>query len=200
LFFRDVGSHTTAPHHLAIDESGDAHLVIADVNISDGNSLDLYWFTGSLVTGEWKSAWLIDNRGFTSSSHPWNGAWQDRVHLLWHWDTGESQDSAMGLYHVEKTASGFSAKTRIVSGSTYGWSAALSPETGELVVVVPVEGGALVMSKANDKPWTRPTRFPTTFSYRPNTSVEPAPNGRFTVKLGFSDDDFRQWVLTPELR
>lgn len=34
LFFRDVGSHTTAPHYLAIDNRGMVHLAVADVNIS----------------------------------------------------------------------------------------------------------------------------------------------------------------------
>jgi hypothetical protein len=197
LFFRDVGSHTTAPHHLAIDDFGDAHLVVADVNIYDGNRLDLYWLTGSLTTGEWKSAWRIDHRGFTSSSHPWNGAWRDRVHLLWHWDTGETEDPAMGLYHVEKTATGFGKKTKIASGRTLGWSAALNPDNGELIVVVPTDQGVLLFSKQNDKPWSRPTPFPATFKNRPDSSLEIAPDGRFRLKLGFRDN-FRQWLLTPE--
>src|SRR5215203_3954311 len=46
LFFPDVGSHTTAPHHLAIDNRGLAHLIVADVNIFQDNRLDLYWVIG----------------------------------------------------------------------------------------------------------------------------------------------------------
>ncbi len=103
LFFRDVGSYTTSPHHLAIDSSFNAHLVVADVNIDDDNDLDLYWVIGSPLTGKWTSAWLIDKRGFTSSCNPWNGAWGDKVHVLWDLDTGENQDPAMGLYHVERS-------------------------------------------------------------------------------------------------
>ncbi|HEV7745996.1 MAG TPA: hypothetical protein VGO56_13435 [Pyrinomonadaceae bacterium] len=48
LFFRDVGSHDTAPHSLAIDNRGMAHLAVADVNISQDNRLDLYWAIGDL--------------------------------------------------------------------------------------------------------------------------------------------------------
>jgi len=102
LFFRDVGSHTTAPHFLAIDSSGDAHLVVADVNISDDNSLDLYWVIGSPSAGRWSEAWLIDHRGFTSVAKPWNGAWGNKVHLLWSWDSGQDKSPAMGLFHLEK--------------------------------------------------------------------------------------------------
>lgn len=195
LFFRDVGSHTTAPHHLAIDSSGNAHLVVADVNISDGNTLDLYWVTGSLSTGNWTSAWLIDHRGFTSSSHPWNGAWGDKIHLLWHWDTGATQDPAMGLYHVEKTNSGFTKKTKIFSGRADGWSAALNSKTGQVLVVVPSENGVFLFSKENDKSWAGPTPFPVNFNYRPYSLTESAPNGAFLLKLGF--DDFKQWLITP---
>lgn len=66
LFFRDVGSHTTSPHALAIDSRGLVHLAVADVNISQGNRLDMYWVIGDPQTGKWNAAWLIDRRGFTS--------------------------------------------------------------------------------------------------------------------------------------
>src|SRR5437667_11988388 len=82
LFFRDVGSHTTAPHYLAIDNRGMVHLAVADVNISQGNRLDLYWVIGDPNTGRWNAAWLIDRRGFTSWSHPWSAAWGNNVHLI----------------------------------------------------------------------------------------------------------------------
>ena len=85
LFFRDVGSHTTTPHYLAVDNQGRVHLAVADVNISQDNRLDLYWVIGDPETGKWISAWLVDRRGFTSWSQPWSAAWADKIHLIWDW-------------------------------------------------------------------------------------------------------------------
>lgn len=197
LFFRDVGSHATAPHHIAIDNSYNVHLVIADVNISDDNHLDLYWVIGSPVTGKWTSAWLIDQRGFTSISHPWNGAWGEKVHLLWSWDTGEHQDPAMGLYHVERTNAGFSRVTRIATGRNDGWSAAVDPKSGRLLVGVSTDDGVYLISKEDGSLWSRQTPFPAKFDYRPYLLIEPGGDGSFLVKLGF--DDFLEWRLVPQL-
>lgn len=198
LFFRDVGSHTTAPHDLAIDNSGDAHLVVADVNISDNNSLDLYWFTGSLITGKWTSAWQIDKRGFTSSSHPWNKAWGEKVLLLWHWDTGERQDSAMGLYHVERTASGFARKVRIFTGRTDGWRAVVDPKSGLLLVAVPSEDGVYLISKQDSQEWSRPTKFPVSAKYRPSLLLELGTSEDFVLKVSL-DEGVLQFGLIPQI-
>jgi hypothetical protein len=51
LFFRDVGSHNTAPHHMAIDGDGRCHLAVADVDIYEGNRLHLYWVIGRPQAG-----------------------------------------------------------------------------------------------------------------------------------------------------
>ena len=56
LFFRDVGSHTTAPHYLAIDGRGQAHQPVADVNVYQDNRLDLYWVIGDPASGRWTAA------------------------------------------------------------------------------------------------------------------------------------------------
>jgi hypothetical protein len=157
LFFRDVGSHTTAPHHMAIDSSGNVHLVVADVNMSEDNNLDLYWVVGSIYTGKWISAYKIEHRGFTSIAKVWNGAYHDKVHLVWSWDTGQNKSPEMGIYHIEKTPSGFSRKERIFKGEVFSLSAAIDLDSGRLVVVFTNSDGAYGISKEEGGTWTRPT-------------------------------------------
>ena len=64
LFFPDVGSHDTAPHHLAIDNNGMVHLIVADVNIYQDNRLDLYWVIGDPATGKWNCAEVSTQQTF----------------------------------------------------------------------------------------------------------------------------------------
>jgi len=153
LFFRDTGSHDTAPHALAIDSHGLVHLAVADVNISQNNRLDLYWTIGDPKTGKWTAAWLIDRRGFTSWSHPWSARWDDKVHLLWDWCDVSIHKNApgMGVYHVEWSPNGFGRKTRIFAGPVQEFDAAIDQRTGLLVIVLVKERGGVYVVSSIDR-------------------------------------------------
>lgn len=205
LFFRDVGSHTTAPHHLAIDNQGKVHLAVADVNISQENRLDLYWVIGDPKTGKWNSAWLIDRRGFTSWSHPWSAAWSDKVHLLWDWCDVSIHKGApgMGAFHVEWTASGFGRKMRIFAGPVRQLDAAVDQASGLLVIVLVRDaGGVYVLSRSADGKWTRPSLLHPSLRGRANVSIEATGSGAFIIKAGSDSligriDDSKRWLLRP---
>ena len=203
LFFRDVGSHTTAPHYLAIDGKGQAHLSVADVNIFQDNRLDLYWVIGNLASGKWAEAWLIDRRGFTSSSQPWMGAWGDKVHLLWTWYDASVHKNApgMGMFHVERSPGGFGRKVRVVPGVVEGLDAAVDPRSGRLLIVFSKEvggkdDGVYVVSRSGSGSWTRPARLHSQVGKYDDASVEAAGGGAFIIRTGAPDT--REWVLTPK--
>ncbi len=158
LFFRDVGSHTTAPHYFAMDEAGDAHLAVADVNISDDNSLDLYLMSGSPELEKWDSAYLVDHRAFTSVAQVWIGEWKKDLHLLWSWHSGERKTPGAGLFYVEKTGSRFGRKTRLYSGEVLEWSSAVDPQSGLILVVFAGHDGIYLVAKEAGGEWARPTR------------------------------------------
>ena len=205
LFFRDVGSHTTAPHTLAMDSYGMAHLAVSDVNISQGNRLDLYWAIGDPKTGKWNSAWLIDRRGFTSWSHPWSAAWSDKVHLIWDWCDVSIHKRApgMGAFHVEWTPKGFSRKTRVFSEPVKQLNAAVDQASGLLVIVLARDaGGVYVLSRSAEGKWTRPQLLHPSLRGSANVSIEAAGSRGFIIKAGSDSligdvDDFKQWLLRP---
>ena len=206
LFFRDVGSHTTAPHYLAIDNQGKVHLAVADVNISQDNRLDLYWVIGDPKTGKWNSVWLIDRRGFTSWSHPWSAAWSDKVHLIWDWCDVSIHKRApgMGAFHVERTANGFGRKTRVFSGPVRQLDAAVDQASGLLVIMLARDaGGVYVLSRSADGKWTRPSLLHPSLRGGANVSIEAAGSGTFIIKAGSDSliggvDDSKQWLLRPQ--
>src|SRR5215203_1935263 len=125
LFFRDVGSHDTAPYFFTIDSNGLAHLIVSDVNISDNNELNVYSVIGDPKTGKWMDALMLDRRGFTSWSHPWTGAAGQSVHLLWDWGdaTYDKENPNMGLFYVEWTPTGYSRKVRVIKGLIESYAA-----------------------------------------------------------------------------
>jgi hypothetical protein len=205
LFFRDIGSHTTAPHALAIDNRGMVHLAVADVNISQGNRLDVYWVIGDPKVGRWTAAGLIDRRGFTSWSHPWSAAWSDKVHLLWDWCDVSINKRApgMGAYHVERSANGFRRKTRIFAGPVRELDAAIDQRSGLLVIVlVKDSGGVYVLSRTAEGKWTRPTLLHSSLTGDPDVSIVAADNGAFVIRAN-SDimrerpDRTKEWLLRP---
>jgi hypothetical protein len=205
LFFRDVGSHTTAPHSMAIDNRGMAHLAVADVNISQGNRLDLYWTIGDPNRGKWNAAWLIDRRGFTSWSYPWSGAWSDKVHLLWDWCDVSYYKNApgMGVYHVEWSAKGFGAKTRIFTGPVREFDAAIDPQSGLLVIVLAKDrGGVYVLSRSAEGRWTRPSLLHRSLTGLVDISIAAAANGTFVIRANADimrerPDSTKEWLLRP---
>lgn len=193
LFFRDAGSHDTAPHALAIDRRGMVHLAVADVNTSQDNRLDLYWTIGDPKTGKWTSAWLIDRRGFTSWSSPWSGAWDDKVHLLWDWCDVSIHKNApgMGVYHIEWAPNGFGRKTRIFAGPVQEFDAAIDQRSGLLVIVlVKDRGGVYVVSRTVGGKWTRPRLLHPSLTGSPDVSIEATSDGAFVIRT--SDDIMRE--------
>lgn len=205
LFFRDVGSHTTAPHTLAMDSHGMAHLAVADVNSSQDNRLDMYSVIGDPKSGRWTSAWLIDRRGFTSSSQPWSGAWRDKVHLIWDWCDRSYNKTApgMGAYHVEWSASGFGRKTRIFTSPVSEVDAAVDPESGLLVIVVAKDGGGVyVLSRSADGKWTQPALLDPTLTKHNDVSISATGKGAFVIRTDSSWGEAelaktKEWLLQP---
>lgn len=205
LFFRDVGSHTTAPHALAIDNRGMIYLAVADVNISQGNRLDMYWVIGDPRTGKWTAAWLIDRRGFTSWSHPWSAAWNDKVHLIWDWcDVSyNKREPNMGAYYVEWSPNGFGLKTRIFAGPVRELDAAIDQRSGLLVIVLVKDaGGVYVLSRSAEGKWTKPRLLHRSLTGDPDVSIAAAENGAFVIRTSSDimrerSDSTKEWLLRP---
>lgn len=185
LMFPDVGSHQTAPHHFSIDSEGRAHLVVADVNISDDNAMDLYWVVGDLSEGKWLSATLVDQRGFTSVSHPWTGAAGNRIHLVWGWDGGANttEKDGNGLYYLDRVDSEFGRKVRFVEGAVSNFDAALDPDSGLLLVAYTPKGsnGVYLVSRSSTGEWTFPTLIEPGGMRGPELLVRFIGNGVFVV-------------------
>jgi hypothetical protein len=198
LFFRDVGSHTTNPHHLAIDSNGLAHLAVADVNIFQNNQLDLYWMIGDPKTGKWVSASLIDRRDFTSSSGPWSGAWGDKVQLLWDWTAMQEtqRESGNGVFHVEWGPNGFGRKVRFISKDVNGFDAAIDPLSGRLLIVLGTDDGVYVLSRLANGKWERAVLVhPDLQTTNYALSIEATNGGAFILRT--DSEKTREWLLRP---
>lgn len=194
LFFPDVGSHDTAPHHLAIDNNGMIHLIVADVNIFQDNRLDLYWVIGNPSTGKWTAAWLVDRRSFTSSSYPWSGAWADKVNLLWHWDKQGLEGSPDdGIFHLQWQPGGFGQKVRVVKGRVTSWSAAVDPESGRLLLVYSDDNGVYITSRPEGGTWTTPARLNKSLAKPHNVSATSVSDGTFIIRTAY--ENTREWVV-----
>jgi hypothetical protein len=197
LCFPDVGSHDTAPHHLAFDDRGRCHLAVADVVIFEENRLHLYWVVGDPAKGRWEEAWMVDRRGFTSSSQPWMASHKESVHLIWSWyDAREGRaTAASGLFHVERARKGFGRKGRIVDGEVDRWDVATDPGSGRLLLVFGKEDGVYAMSRPADGKWTRAVRVHPTLDKGQDVSVVASEAGSFVVRTGV--EDTKEWVLRP---
>jgi WD40 repeat protein len=195
LFFRDVGSHATAPHAVAVDGKGRCHLMVADVDIGQGNRFKLYWLVGDLTAGKWSEAWLVDHRDrFTSWAHPWSAAWKEQVHLVWNWDGGAAKREEAGLYHVRWTPAGFGRKTRLSADSAQNVDVAVDPVSGRIVVVFSTNDGVFVASKAADGAWARPTRLHAGPARKERVLIEAAEGGKFLLRT--QHRAAREWLLT----
>jgi len=194
LFFPDVGSHDTAPHHLAIDNNGMVHLIVADVNIYQDNRLDLYWVIGDPATGKWTAAWLVDRRGFTSSSEPWTGAWANKVNLLWHWEKqGLEGSTDDGVFYLQWQQRGFGRKVRILNGQVSSWAAAVDPQSGRLLLVYSNDDGVYLTSRTEGGTWTRPARLNKSLTGPHDVSVTSVNDGMFIIRT--AGQDTREWVV-----
>jgi len=197
LFFRDVGSHSEAPFHFAVDSRGMVHLIIADVNISQNNELDLYWVIGDPRSGKWTAAWLIDHRGFTFASQPWSAAWGDKVNVLWHWDApGKNRKHArdVGIFYVQWSPAGFGRKERVIEETPSSWDAAIDPRSGRVFLIYSTNTGVWVTSRPEGGSWMRPSRVP---DENENSSVfcSSTGDGGFIIKTRFHQ--VRQSLLRP---
>jgi WD40 repeat protein len=197
LFFRDVGSHTTAPHTLAVDGKGRCHLMLADVDLGQNNRFKLYWLVGNLATRKWTEAWLVDHRDrFTSWAHPWSAAWKEHVHVIWNWDGGEhaAKGGEPGVYHVEWTPAGFGRKTCISNGNAEYVDVAIDPLSGRLVLVFSTDDGVFVASKPNDGVWTRPTPLHDDLTKQERVLIQAVAKGKFAIRTHHHMT--REWLLT----
>lgn len=194
LFFPDIGSHDTAPHHLAIDNKGMVHLIVADVNIFQQNRLDLYWVIGNPRTGKWTAAWLVDRRGFTSSSHPWTGAAADKVNLLWYWDKqGVDSSPDEGIFYLQWQPRGFGRKLRVVTGRVISWDAAVDPQSGRLLLVYSNYDGVYLTQRDEGGTWATPTRLNKSLTKPHNVSATSLSDGTFIIRT--ASEATREWVV-----
>jgi hypothetical protein len=195
LFFRDIGSHDTAPHHFAIDKKGMVYLAVADVNIFQENRLDFYAVIGDPATGRWTSAWLIDRRGFTSRSRPWTAAWGDTVNFLWNWcdESFHKNAPGMGIFHLEWTPSGWGRKVRVVKGVPRAWEAAIDARSGRVLLVYSNSRGVYVTSRPEGGSWSRPTLLRSGLEGNVAVSVVGTEDGTFII--GTDEFEPREWVL-----
>lgn len=193
LFFRDVGSHSESPHYIAFDSKGACHLVVADVNIYQGNRLDLYWAIGNPTSRTWTAAYLIERRGFTSWSLPWIGSAGETVHLVWSWydATGDANSAQSGLFHLARGTGGFTRKVRVAKGDVAAWDAGIDQETGELFVAFSSGAGVEALSRPASGSWTTATRIRDREVAA--LTVEPRETSAWVVKV-----DDGEIVLTPK--
>jgi hypothetical protein len=200
LFFRDIGSHATAPHHFAIDSRGMVHLVVADVNIFQFNRLDLYWVIGDLKSGKWISAWQIDRRGFTSWSHPWTGAQSDKVNLVWNWcdESVNKNAPGMGVFHLEWSPQGFGRKVRVVPGVPRTWAAAIHPRSGRILIAFSKDERVYVVSRDGTGKWTRPALLHPQLSGQYSYDLAVEATGSEAFKVRTNSENTREWFLRPQ--
>jgi hypothetical protein len=196
LFFRDVGSHNTAPHHLAVDRKGRCHLTVADVDIGQDNRFKLLWLVGDPSLGKWGEAWLIDHRArFTSWAYPWSGAAGETIHLVWTWQGGASprRDADSGVFHVCRSTDRFARKVRVYKGEVDGLDMAIDPVGGRVLVVFSTEKGVFVTSRPAKGPWTRPTRLHPAFTREHDVSVKFLEKDRFVIRT--KREETKEWLL-----
>jgi hypothetical protein len=199
LFFRDIGSHETAPFHFTIDSKGNVHLIVADVNISANNELNVFSLTGDPRTGKWTDAVLLDRRGFTSSSHPWSATSGETIHLMWNWGdaTYDVMNPGMGLFYIDWANGKYGQKLRVISGLIETYSAAVDSKTGKLLVVARVGEIVYVTLRAADGTWRKAIELsPKIASLLYDLSVHAAGDGSFIVRG--SGSGRLEWVLRPQ--
>jgi len=192
LFFRDVGSHTTAPHFISVDSKGQIHLIVSDVNISDNNELDVYATIGNPETGKWNEAMMLDRRGFTSWSHPWAGSWHNNVYLSWDWGDAsfDKNNPNMGLFFVDWNTSGYGRKVRVISGLVNSYDATIDPVSGRIVVAASNEDGVWLVSKDSKSGWTRAVRLDPGLRGETDVSISPLDGGAFVIRTNATRSEF----------
>lgn len=195
LFFRDIGSHNTAPHALAVDREGRCFLAVADVDIGQDNRFKLYGVISDPKRTKWTEAWIVDHRrALTSSAKPWCVARGKEVHIVWQWDGGrEAKES--GLYHVVWTPDGFGRKTRVARGAINEADVAVDVKTGRLLVAYSDEGGIFLSSLPMGGGWTKVTALdPSVKGEHPVMVLAPG-DGTFIIRG--QHEKCSEWVLAP---
>jgi hypothetical protein len=123
----------------------------------------------------------------------------DGVHLLWSWyDGSEGKPAAgSGLFHVQRLATGFGQKVRVVEGEVNEWDAARDPGSGRLLLVFGREDGVYVMSKPSGGAWSRAARLHPTLDKGKDVCAEAVGDGSFVVRTG-AFEVTQEWVVTPK--
>ncbi len=174
-------------------------MIVADVNISDNNELNVYSVIGNPKTGKWLAASLLDRRGFTSWSHPWSRSWGETVHSLWNWGdaTYDKENPNMGLFYVDWNPAGFGKKMRVISGLIESYDAAVDSKTGRLLVVTSKGERIFFSMRDVNGVWTKPTRLDPLADnkYSSDVSVQSVGDGTFIVRS--SGKSGGEWRLTP---
>jgi hypothetical protein len=171
-------------------------LTVADVDTTQDNRLNLYWLIGDPEKGKWKSAWIVDHRGFTSSSHPLFIASGKSVHLIWTWQDmskGRPADGS-GLFHLEWSPDGFSKKTRIANGAINTYDAAVDQESGGILVAFSTEDSVYLTLRRTNGTWTRPTVFKQDLTQDPRVSVLARKKSCFLVRINTGEID-KEWRI-----
>jgi len=194
LFFPDVGSHETAPHHFAIDNRGRVHLIVADVNIYQHNRLDLYWLIGDPGTGKWAAAWLVDRRTFTASSRPWSWAAADKVNLLWYWEKqGLDSSPDEGIFYLQWQPRGFARKVRVATGRPTSWDAAVDPKSEKLLLVYSDDKGVYLTLRNEGGTWTAPVSLNKSLTTHQVVSATTVSDGAFIIRT--AHEATREWLV-----
>lgn len=154
LVFRDVGSHITAPHQLAIDSRGKCHLMIADVFVMENNRLKLYWVIGDFEKKVWEDATLIEcERSFTGSAHVDSVRLGDSIHLIWNWQPLKGPGR---LSYLKWTPAGFGRKTVVTRQVGDYSSMCVDPEHGLILLAYSKTDGVFFSLRTEEQSWTRP--------------------------------------------
>jgi hypothetical protein len=185
LFFRDVGSHTSSPHHFAVDSNGLCHLVVADIFSHANNPLKLYWLIGNPGNGKWKQAWLVHYRPeFTSWATPWTLAWRRDVHLIWNWASKKGKGA---LCYLQWTPKGFGRKTRLYKSSGGNIDVAIDPKWGRIVVIFSNRKGVFICSRSPSGVWTKPSYLKPELTKEHTVSIHALDRGRFLIRICYKN-------------
>jgi hypothetical protein len=195
LLFRDAGNQGVgeSPPGLAIDSRGRCHLAVCDVFMEEHNRFKLYYVIGDPATGKWEEAWLVQHLGgLTSSAKPICFRLGDSVELVWEWQSpilghDTPMDAHTGIYHLEWSPKGFSAKVRVARCSLiYDFAAEIDETRGLLLLAwndsgdTPRACNTYLAARPRGGPWSRPKLL---LKQTSGLSLERVGDGGFAVRL-----------------
>lgn len=200
LYFPDCGTQTTAPHAFVLDQNGDAHLAICDVDGTNENAFTLYWLRGNISEACWKSVAIVDYRAnFTRESKSKLVKTSRGVLLFWSWSEGGANTAESGVYCLAWNENGFGIKQRLVAGTVEHWDVASDESSGEVLFAYSRDGFHARKRGRNDG-WFQEFQLLGSEATTLPLSVHSSVDG-FVVKVGTSDDTAKfDWKIEPEVR